>query len=131
MKVQDRQDGPSKSFRAYQKKLAGYAPEHMLANKVGYLKNPLLASGEAIILISYIFCLLSLYVCKTFKTEIYENYLPSNFRTSCVSAHPAIWRHWREKALIASRNETSPSADKYFCIILVSALIMTNKTAET
>ena len=26
MKVQDRQNGPSKSFRAYQKKLAGYAP---------------------------------------------------------------------------------------------------------
>ena len=27
MKVQDRQNGPSKSFRAYQKKLAGYAPD--------------------------------------------------------------------------------------------------------
>ena len=26
MKVQDKQNGPSKSFRAYQKKLAGYAP---------------------------------------------------------------------------------------------------------
>ena len=26
MKVQERQNGPSKSFRAYQKKLAGYAP---------------------------------------------------------------------------------------------------------
>ena len=28
MKVQDRQNGPSKSFWAYQKKLAGYAPGH-------------------------------------------------------------------------------------------------------
>ena len=29
MKVQDRQNGPLKSFRVYQKKLAGYAPNSL------------------------------------------------------------------------------------------------------
>ena len=35
MKVQDRQNGPSKSFRAYQKKLAGYAPGREVRQMIG------------------------------------------------------------------------------------------------
>ena len=38
MKVQDRQNCPSKSFRAYQKKLAGYAPDHYLGCVITVLK---------------------------------------------------------------------------------------------
>ena len=36
MKIQDRQNGPSKLFRAYQKKLAGYAPatDHVVMPKM-------------------------------------------------------------------------------------------------
>ena len=37
MKVQDRQNGPSKSFRAYQKKLAGYAPGDVTFHYINFI----------------------------------------------------------------------------------------------
>ena len=44
MKVQDRQNGPSKSFRAYQKKLAGYAPGAKW--NIGFLSASVLICGR-------------------------------------------------------------------------------------